>query len=352
VSPKSASSQTLRQLAPFAAVQLLAFASVSGEANVGWGEFWAALALTLLAVAAAVLPTIGAYAGAAQLRSALVLLLAAALLRHASGGASSGVSVLALLPVFWVALHGSRAHLIVVLAAVGAFFALPVVLLDPAAYPLVGLRSGFLYVAAGAIVGLTAQRLVAETRAQAHTAREREARMAALTADREQMLVRLRALAATDPLTGAGNRRAWDGWLAAALARADAHAARVAVAMLDLDHFKAYNDAFGHGRGDDLLVAAVREWQAVLRPTDKLARFGGEEFAVLLPECSLAEALAVIERLRAATPEGQTCSVCLAEYDGTQTADELVRCADTALYEAKLAGRDRSHVHFAPLAAG
>jgi diguanylate cyclase (GGDEF)-like protein len=96
----------------------------------------------------------------------------------------------------------------------------------------------------------------------------------------------------------------------------------------------------------------VRAWKAVLRPSDKLARCGGEEFAVLLPDCSLAEALAVIERLRAATPEGQTCSAGLAEYDGTQSGDELVHCADTALYQAKVAGRDRSHVHFAPLAVG
>jgi diguanylate cyclase (GGDEF)-like protein len=352
VSPASSRSQRLRQLAPFAAVQLMAFASVAGQSNIVWGEFWAALGLTLLAVAAAALPTVGAYAGAAQLRSALVLLLAAALLRHASGGASSGVSVLALLPVFWVALHGGRAHLLVVLAALGGFFALPVMLLDPVAYPLVGLRSAFLYVAAGAIVGLTAQRLVGEVRSQATAARDREARMAGLTADREEMLVRLRALAATDALTGAGNRRAWDGWVATALERARAGGGPLVVAMLDLDRFKAYNDAFGHGRGDDLLVAAVRAWQSVLRPSDKLARLGGEEFAVLLADCPVADARDVVERLRAATPEGQTCSAGLAQYDGAQSADELVRCADAALYEAKLTGRNRSHLHFVPLGVG
>jgi GGDEF domain-containing protein len=73
---------------------------------------------------------------------------------------------------------------------------------------------------------------------------------------------------------------------------------------------------------------------------------------VLLADCPVADARDVVERLRAATPEGQTCSAGLAQYDGTQSADELVRCADAALYGAKLTGRNRSHLHFVPLGVG
>ena len=84
------------------------------------------------------------------------------------------------------------------------------------------------------------------------------------------------------------------------------------IAILDLDHFKAYNDANGHPAGDALLAGAAVSWRRELRPTDILARYGGEEFAAVLPACSLDGAQVVVERIRAATPAGQTVSAGIA----------------------------------------
>jgi diguanylate cyclase (GGDEF)-like protein len=118
--------------------------------------------------------------------------------------------------------------------------------------------------------------------------------------------------------------------------------------MLDLDHFKAYNDEFGHQAGDRLLKQAAAAWNAQLRASDTLARYGGEEFALALPACPLEEALIVVERLRAVTPGGQTCSAGVVCWDGAEPPADLVGRADAALYEAKNAGRDRTIVGHSP----
>jgi diguanylate cyclase (GGDEF)-like protein len=340
----SPASRVQRGLAPFIAVQLVAFGLVSFADTVDWSLFSAALVLTLLAPGPALLANWKRLAGGAHLLSALLLLVGAALLRHASGQPSSGVGVLSLLPVFWVALHASRVHLAVVLAAVGLFFVVPVLTLGGGAHPAVGLGVAGLFIATGAIVAVTVQRLVAEGRRQLQLAQAREVQMAVLAREREEMFARLQTLAVTDALTGVGNRRAWDEWLAEALSSSRRDGQSLVVAMLDLDHFKAFNDRCGHQRGDDLLADAAANWRAVLRPSDRLARYGGEEFAVLLPHCTLEPAAAVVERLRKMTPDGQTCSVGLAQWDGAETADDLVQRADAALYRAKAEGRDRAHI--------
>jgi diguanylate cyclase (GGDEF)-like protein len=113
------------------------------------------------------------------------------------------------------------------------------------------------------------------------------------------------------------------------------------MAMLDLDHFKLFNDELGHQAGDRLLKAAAAAWRAQLRTTDTITRYGGEEFAAVLPSCTLEDAVHLIERMRAATPAGQTCSAGVAHWNGEETPEELVARADTALYEAKHSGRDR-----------
>jgi diguanylate cyclase (GGDEF)-like protein len=157
-------------------------------------------------------------------------------------------------------------------------------------------------------------------------------------------------LARTDALTGVANRRAWDDELPRELARAARSRQALCVALVDLDHFKAYNDRHGHQGGDRLLKAAAAAWQAKLRKTDLLARYGGEEFAVLLPECGLDNAMEIAERLRTAQPEG-TCSIGVAAWDGHEAAAGLVARADRALYAAKEAGRDRCLADRAPAVA-
>jgi diguanylate cyclase (GGDEF)-like protein/PAS domain S-box-containing protein len=162
-----------------------------------------------------------------------------------------------------------------------------------------------------------------------------------LHAEREQLLERVEAMARTDVLTGLPNRRAWDEELRREVARAGRHKHPLAVVMLDLDRFKDYNDAHGHQAGDRLLGDLGRIWRIRLRVSDFVARYGGEEFAALLPACPPDEAIAAIQRLRLAIPEGQTCSAGVAYWDGDEDPEVLIGRADAALYEAKRTGRDR-----------
>ena len=155
------------------------------------------------------------------------------------------------------------------------------------------------------------------------------------------LVASLDALARTDQLTGLANRRTWDDELPRELARARRNGEPLSVAILDLDRFKSYNDTYGHPAGDRLLRGAAAAWTERLRTTDLLARYGGEEFAVLLPGCDTAAAAPVVEHLRAAVPDDETCSIGVATWDGDESCDALVARADAALYRAKDGGRDR-----------
>jgi diguanylate cyclase (GGDEF)-like protein len=161
-----------------------------------------------------------------------------------------------------------------------------------------------------------------------------------LELEREELLVETIELARTDPLTGLPNRRAWRDELDRELARASRGGA-LCVAMLDLDHFKRFNDEHGHVAGDELLQELAQVWSAALRPSDTLARYGGEEFALLLPDCFTDGAAEVVERLRSMVPAGQQCSAGLACWDGEEPPLSLIERADMRLYAAKGAGRDQ-----------
>jgi diguanylate cyclase (GGDEF)-like protein len=167
------------------------------------------------------------------------------------------------------------------------------------------------------------------------------ARMTGLVLRVEQQARRLSVLVNQDPLTGVANRRRWDECLTATLGRSALTGEPLVVALLDLDHFKRYNDTHGHRAGDDLLTSAATAWSTGLRDGDLLARYGGEEFCVLLTGRTTAEATAVVERLQALTPLGQTFSAGVARWNGRQTARELLEHADRLLYAGKHAGRAR-----------
>jgi diguanylate cyclase (GGDEF)-like protein len=166
-------------------------------------------------------------------------------------------------------------------------------------------------------------------------------RMAGLVAKVQDQATQLAALAHNDGLTGIPNRRAWELELPREMARIRRYGGRLYVALLDLDHFKRYNDERGHQGGDRLLKEATAAWQTRMRRTDLLARYGGEEFAVVFRDCTPDQAVMVLDDLRGVTPDGQTFSAGLAEWDGREDPERLVGRADRALYEAKHAGRDR-----------
>jgi len=162
----------------------------------------------------------------------------------------------------------------------------------------------------------------------------------------------LQELSVKDGLTGLHNRRHLKETLASELARAERHRHPFAVLMIDLDHFKQYNDSLGHPAGDRLLVRIAQIFRESIRTVDYAARYGGEEFLVLLPESPPEAAMGVAERIRAmvatdtcggAHETGRvTVSIGIAVYPKSgHTAEALIARADEALYEAKRRGRNR-----------
>ena len=463
----------LRRSAPFLGVMVLAIAVLPlPPGGDGPTEIALASALTALIVLTVWLAPWHRLPQFAEVVPALSYLVVIALLGESQGGAMSGYSALAMLPVFWLALYGTRAQLAIGIAGLAAVFFVPLLILGAPEYPATEWRRAILWVCVSPILGFTVQALVAELRSRAdetrlalaniedvtasmrrigastdpdalrqavcssartiadadvvqllepraddrlalssavgmriprageeagaglafmsckavslreatHGARhglrsmhfepvlrdetavavlvlgwakpvkrlspriESGMRMlaaeAAIALDRARLLAQLQATARTDDLTGLPNRRAWEEQLPRELARAARDSRPVCVAMLDLDRFKAFNDDRGHQAGDRLLKQAAAAWATQLRSSDMLARYGGEEFSVLLPGCALEGAQVLVERLRAAMPDGETVSAGIACWDEIESADEFVGRADAALYAAKREGRD------------
>jgi diguanylate cyclase (GGDEF)-like protein len=154
-----------------------------------------------------------------------------------------------------------------------------------------------------------------------------------------QMAQRLHLQALIDPLTGCPNRQALGVLIGHELAAAKRSNSPFSVALLDLDNFKEINDTNGHAAGDRVLVEVSKAWRSLVRPGDIVARFAGDEFVVVLPECRAGEATIVLNRL--VNQAGQTCSIGVVEATSQDSVEELLRLADVALYEAKDAGRSR-----------
>ena len=470
-----------REIAPFGAATLLGFSLVPIGNRVDWTGYAFAAALTVAIACVVVFAPWRRLPRATGIVPPLLFLVAVALLRDASGGAVAGVGVLALVPVFWLALRGTRGQLLWLIAGVCAFFLAPALLTGGGPrYPLSIWRMAVMFVAVSAIAGIAVQDLVARVRsdADALAVRERDleamaglsrslsgttdarelicaaacelsgahfavllerqddgtlawtagaglsvspqiftpesgpslamaayrsraplfvahpgehphrnipafeaterpaailfepvhrgeevvgvlvagwrqppsdarrttglvrllASEAAFVIERADLLGRLTEIALTDTLTGLPNRRAWDQRLEQAIRDGEP----VCVAILDLDRFKSYNDDHGHQAGDRLLKEAATAWSAELRPADTLARYGGEEYVLLLHGHDLEAARGIVDRLRAATPRGQSCSAGVARRQAGEAATALLGRADEALYAAKRAGRNRS----------
>ena len=160
-----------------------------------------------------------------------------------------------------------------------------------------------------------------------------------------------RQKALIDPLTGLPNRAAWSERLDYEVNAWHQRGNSLSLAMLDLDHFKRINDGYGHLAGDKVLKIIANVLSKRLRPTDFIARFGGEEFVLLMPDSALADALAVGEVLREAIaacpfhfkgePVTITVSMGVAQFQAGERSDLALKRADEALYRAKAAGRNQ-----------
>ncbi|EQD27508.1 GGDEF domain protein, partial [mine drainage metagenome] len=123
------------------------------------------------------------------------------------------------------------------------------------------------------------------------------------------------------------------------IARAERQKSLLSVAIVDLDHFKFVNDTRGHAAGDELLVDIAERWKSALRTVDLMARYGGDEFVLVLPDCMLEDADKVLKRLQTSATQG--CSAGIASWRKGDTASTILARADKALYKAKQDGRGR-----------
>lgn len=169
----------------------------------------------------------------------------------------------------------------------------------------------------------------------------------ALAIRNAHLLRQVQKMADTDGLTGLANRRSFEKALDREISRSSRNGEPVTLMMVDVDHFKSFNDTHGHQAGDEILRLLGKALTQSCRDFDTPARYGGEEFAIILPSCSSGESLKVGERLRHLVSEMEavapvTASGGVATYPThAGDAESLIKAADEALYEAKRAGRDR-----------
>jgi diguanylate cyclase (GGDEF)-like protein len=188
-----------------------------------------------------------------------------------------------------------------------------------------------------------------------HKLRDHQDHLEQVVAERtlalQQQSQELRRMATTDLLTGLHNRRSFEQMMPRILGEVKRYAANACLVMLDIDHFKAINDRFGHEVGDQVLQAVVAHIGGQLRATDVFARWGGEEFVLLLAHTSVSAGLDLCQRLCLSLQEHEvegvgrvTASFGLTDIRIEDNLDSLIRRADQAMYAAKHAGRDRVEV--------
>ena len=203
-------------------------------------------------------------------------------------------------------------------------------------------RNGCVVRVAGSITDITDRKRLEQETIEANQC------LAEANTKLEEANAKLAALATQDGLTGLKNHRAFQERLAIEVERARRHGQPLSLVLLDVDHFKQYNDTYGHPAGDVVLREVARLLESSRRPEDLAARYGGEEFVLLLPHCTAAEAAGTAERCRAAFAAAEwpkrpvTASFGVAALSPAMSStSDLVTAADQALYAAKHDGRDR-----------
>ena len=209
---------------------------------------------------------------------------------------------------------------------------------------------------AGVVIGLLARCVWASTFVRRLQRRLTEKNVALKSA-----MERIETLANRDELTGLPNRRAVTSWLDEQIKASARTKQSLSVALIDLDHFKQINDTYGHQAGDRTLQLFAGIAQSALRDTDRIGRFGGEEFLVILPGAALRSAKGPLERIRdnvaafewngVGSEMHMTITVGIAQHLPGEAAEALVRRADMALYLGKESGRNRVVTDQTPLSA-
>jgi len=199
--------------------------------------------------------------------------------------------------------------------------------------------------------------VAAATRAMESKAKKLENQLEASAGEVNALRERMEAVrqeSLIDALTGLANRRAFDQRMSEAIAEAASEGTDLCVLMGDVDHFKKFNDTWGHATGDQVLRLVAQCFKANVKGRDTAARFGGEEFVVILPEISLANARRVAEQIRKAVESKKivkrstgetlgsiTLSIGVAQFTKGEAAADTISRADECLYAAKRAGRNR-----------
>jgi diguanylate cyclase (GGDEF)-like protein len=163
---------------------------------------------------------------------------------------------------------------------------------------------------------------------------------AAAAIEHASLAARVEQLAMSDQLTGLPSRRMFEEEVRREIARARRSETPLSVSIVDLDHLSVFNAHRGDGEGDRLLKETGALWAGQLREVDMIARLGGGEFGVILPNCELVEACHVLDRVRSTTPRTQTASAGVARWDGSETVEQLIERCRGALSAAKVSGRD------------
>ncbi len=270
------------------------------------GACVAALALAVLAPNHRLAVSLLACAGIASLT----------VMQAGTGGVTSSYAILAVTPMLWLGLRAGSLELMAGVAAFAACCFLPMAILGPPAYPVLPARAMLLFAAGCAVAGS----------------------LRSVCREMDDLTRRLRREAVVDDLTGLLNRRGWRRECARELTRAARSGDPVALVAIDLDHFKALNDSWGHEEGDRVLRQTASRMRAAFRAGDVVARLGGDEFVGLLTDSGVAGARRAIARLRRMTPPDGAFSVGVAIWDRQEELPELMKRADGALYAAKASG--------------
>lgn len=310
----------LRRASPFLVAMLAGFIVVHLQAQGGNSPtFLAALALGALLVACIPVVPWARLPSMALVLPPLLLVGIVAFMRETSSD-SEALTPLILLPVLWLALYGNRTGVAIGLGAVGLALFVPFLATSDATILPGERQSAVMWLLVAALTGVAVNGLVRDLR------------------DRARELEETSRL---DPLTGLGNRRTLERELPIEIRRARALEYPICVAMLDLDHFKLFNDRFGHLAGDGLLEEVSERWSCCLRSHDTLVRYGGEEFCCVLPNVDIEAATRIADRLRDVVPDDQTVSIGIAQVTNSESYQGAIARADAALYKAKSEGRNR-----------